>query len=83
MITLPSPLKISSSTVSIPIDPKITFIDDGSRVGARIEGLPALILWEGDAYKSIGDWTQLQAEARIVELLGNDPVAVLQNLFKQ
>jgi hypothetical protein len=28
-----------------------------------------LILWEGDAYDQIGQWTDLQAEARILELL--------------
>ena len=80
MITLPSPLKIASSTVSIPVNPKVTFIDDGTRVGARIESLPALMLWEGDAYKSVGDWTQAQAESRVMELLGSNPAAVLGKL---
>ena len=28
-----------------------------------------IILWEGDAYDTIGDWTQAQAEARIIVLL--------------
>lgn len=26
-------------------------------------------LWEGESYKEIGDWTQAQAEARLVEVL--------------
>jgi|WetSurMetagenome_2_1015567.scaffolds.fasta_scaffold1017994_1 hypothetical protein len=30
-----------------------------------------LILWEGDAYDSIGDWTQAQANARVIALIGN------------
>ena len=28
-----------------------------------------VILWEGAAYDAAGDWTQAQAEARILELL--------------
>ena len=28
-----------------------------------------LVLWEGAAYTAIGNWTQAQAEARIIELL--------------
>lgn len=28
-----------------------------------------IVLWEGSAYDSIGDWTQEQAEDRIVEIL--------------
>lgn len=28
-----------------------------------------LVLWEGDDYNNVGDWTQSQANARIEELL--------------
>lgn len=39
-----------------------------------------VILWEGDDYDAIGDWTQGQAEAKILELLGEDTQAGLQQL---
>jgi len=28
-----------------------------------------LTLWEGDSYDAIGNWTQSQAESRIIEIL--------------
>lgn len=34
-----------------------------------LEPLPDLTLWEGDAYDTVGDWTQGQAEDRIIEIL--------------
>ena len=77
MITLPAPLVITTARVTLPVNPKVTYIDDGSRVGARIESLPALILWEGEDYKAVGDWTQAQAEARVMQILGTDPASVL------
>lgn len=40
----------------------------------------SLVLWEGEQYDVIGDWTQAQAETRILELLGPDIQAGLQSL---
>lgn len=40
-----------------------------------------LILWHGDAYDEAGDYTQAEAEARVLELLGEDIQASLQGLF--
>lgn len=37
----------------------------------------AIKLWEGLAYDEAGDYTQAQAESRLREVLGADPVAVL------
>jgi hypothetical protein len=39
-----------------------------------------VILWQDDAYDAVGDWTQSQAELRILEILGNDIQASLQAL---
>ena len=40
----------------------------------------SVVLWEGDEYDLIGDWTQDQAESRILEILGPDIQAGLQSL---
>jgi hypothetical protein len=34
-------------------------------------------LWQGEAYDAAGDYTQAQAEARLMEVLGSDPASVL------
>lgn len=34
-------------------------------------------LWQGDSYEAAGDYTQAQAEARLLEVLGPDPAAAL------
>ena len=36
-----------------------------------------LSLWSGEAYDQIGDYTQSQAESRVLEVLGDDPADVL------
>lgn len=63
----------------------VTIIDNSNRksVVAKILGIPkALVLWENQEYINIGDYTQAQAEARILELLGNDPSKVITDLFR-
>lgn len=35
------------------------------------------VLWEGDAYDAVGDYTQAAAEARLLEVLGGDPASKL------
>lgn len=62
----------------------ITIIDNAKRKSAlaQIRGVPRpLVLWEKEAYDIAGDYTQAQVEARILELLGNDPKTVLESLF--
>lgn len=39
-----------------------------------------ITLWKDDEYDAIGNWTQEQAETRILELLGPDIEASLQAL---
>lgn len=59
------------------------FIDDSARklVLARLHpALRPLMLWRGENYAEIGDWTQAQAEAKILELLGENQQAALQAL---
>ena len=62
----------------------VTIIDNNKRksVVAQIRPVPRpLVLWEKEAYTAAGDYTQAQVEARILELLGNDPKSVLEGLF--
>lgn len=62
----------------------VTIIDNANRRSCVVRILPCprpLPLWHGDAYTAAGDYTQAQVEARILELLGNDPASVLESLF--
>jgi hypothetical protein len=62
----------------------ITIIDNSKRKSAVVQIRPCprpLVLWTGDAYTSAGDYTQAQVEARVLELLGENPSEVLSNLF--
>jgi hypothetical protein len=62
----------------------VTIIDNNKRksVVAQIRPVPRpLTLWSGADYDAAGDYTQAQVEARITELLGNDPKTVLEGLF--
>ena len=42
---------------------------NAKRVVARLAGIPDVILWEGEGYDAAGDWTQEQAEARLIQIL--------------
>lgn len=62
----------------------ITIIDNAKRksVVAQIRPIPRpLVLWQGNDYTTAGDYTQAQVEARVLELLGDNPKAVLEALF--
>jgi hypothetical protein len=62
----------------------VTIIDNATRksVVAQIRPCPRpLVLWEGDAYAAAGDYTQVQVEARVLELLGSDVKTSLEGLF--
>jgi hypothetical protein len=61
-----------------------TIFDNTKRkiCSVRINPCPRpLVLWEKTDYDAIGDYTQAQVEARINELLGDNPVGVLEGLF--
>jgi hypothetical protein len=64
----------------------LIIIDDSAHsvVVARLHPvLRPLPLWRGAEYATIGDWTQAQADARILELLGSDIQAGLQALVAE
>lgn len=50
--------------------------------GVQIRPCPMpLVLWEKEAYDAIGDYTQVQVEDRVRELLSVNPAEVLTSLF--
>jgi len=62
----------------------VIYTDDPQRkmIRAQIRPCPLpLVLWEGAAYTSIGDWTQAQAEAQVIALLGASPETALLGLY--
>jgi hypothetical protein len=62
----------------------VTIIDNAKRKRVMVQVRPCprpLVLWEGAAYDLAGDYTQAMVEARVLELLGSDPKAVLEGLF--
>lgn len=63
---------------------KFIILDDNNKkeCAVRISPFPLpLVLWSGDEYDLVGDYTQEQVESRIMEKLGNDPISVLKNLM--
>ena len=80
MIILDKPVSVIAFETN---ELKPVFVDSSEHkhVHAYFSGFGRpLILWEGSAYDSIGDWTEVQAKARILELLGNDPQQVMNTL---
>lgn len=62
----------------------VTLIDNSKikKCEARIRPCPyPLVLWIGNDYDNAGNYTQDQAESRILELLGSDIKAGLEALF--
>jgi hypothetical protein len=62
----------------------LTIIDNSKRKSVVVQIRPfprPLVLWQNAAYTAAGDYTQSQVEARVTELLGNEPAKVLEGLF--
>jgi hypothetical protein len=62
----------------------VTIIDNAKRKSAVAQIRPCpypLALWTKEAYDAIGDYTQAQVEARVLELLGSDVKTGLERLF--
>lgn len=69
-MTLDTPLTVSK--VNTMLDINVYYMDDPySRVvKAFVRGYTntPIVMWAGDTYDAIGDWTSEQAEARLNEL---------------
>jgi len=93
---LPSPVTIQPPTITRktgevrvrrPItlsELDITLIDNAKRKRCEARVLPcpySLVLWTGAAYDAAGDYTQTEAESRVLALLGVNIKAGLEGLF--
>jgi hypothetical protein len=78
----PVTLTVNSAELTVDrFDP--VFIDDSARKLVLVRLHPAfrlLLVWRGASYDEVGDWTQAQAEAKILELLGENQQETLQRL---
>jgi hypothetical protein len=89
IIIQPPPFSNEKGQISYP-DPIIledifpVYIDNtfDKFVRAQIYKLPVfLTLWQGEEYEKLGDWTTAQAEAKILEILGDNPASVIRSLY--
>jgi hypothetical protein len=75
-VTYPDPLVLHK------LDLVLTDNIKTKTVYASIIGIPSpIILWSGEDYDHIDDWTQVQAENKLLEILGNNPSETLRALF--
>ena len=85
MITLSSPCTVFPVAPVTLSQLNYTLTDNGSQAAARINGFgKPLVLWSAASsptYVAMGDYTQAEIDARVVELLGSDPAMVLQSLI--
>jgi ABC-type phosphate transport system substrate-binding protein len=84
MITLQAPVTIVVNSITIPANPQYYIVDnsESKTVAAVFKGLQKpMILWAGADYDSIGNWTQEQADARIIEILGSNPAEVFTSML--
>ena len=72
-ITLPNPKQIVAPVIISEVTvERIVDLPKQKKVRAFVSELNApLTLWEDEAYDQIGQWSDTQAEARILELLSN------------
>jgi hypothetical protein len=86
MITFNPPLNVvvsADKTVSVK-DLPLVIVDVQKSKKCFAQSAPfykTLTLWEDEAYDAIGEYTQAQAEARFLELLGADPASELVKLY--
>ena len=91
-LTIPATaINVGASEIVVPaytlkaLEYSVVYSD--TRKIAQVTGLHPrqcrpLVLWECDAYTAAGQWTDDDVSARVTELLGADPVAVIVALIK-
>lgn len=76
----PLTVRLRTGQVITQSDWNLVLTDDSRNRRVVAQLLPVtkpFILWQGDAYDTISDYTQAQAEARLLAVLGSDPAAAL------
>lgn len=85
MITFNPPLNVVVNDKTIPVkELPLVIVDVQKSKICKAQSAPfykTLTLWEGEAYDAAGEYTQAQAEARFLELLGADPATELAKLY--
>lgn len=62
----------------------LVFVDNPKfkTISAQLTPLPiSIMIWSGEEYNLIGDWTKSQAERKILELFGEDPARYIRSLY--
>lgn len=80
MFSSPLTIRLRNGVVIKEREFNLVLTDDSRSRRVVAQLLPVskpFVLWEGAAYDAIGDYTQEQAEARVLEVLGADPAAKL------
>ena len=77
-------LSITDDSLSKNISCRLIPMDSLPNGRSRPLPLPIrpLVLWSGEDYDNIGDWTQAQAENRVLDLLGSDIQKTLLDLLQ-
>lgn len=93
MITLPSQVTINSTvvngvttpsfTIGPNLDYSVTYSDSLKICSVFIKGIPPIRLWSGKDYDSAGQFTDDDTDKRLLEIIGKDPSAFFNGLFKR
>ncbi len=62
----------------------LVFVDNPKNKTLSVQILPLsvnVLLWGGDQYNLVGDWTKSQAEKKLEELMGDDPSKYFRSLY--
>lgn len=73
-ITPEKPISITTTLTALTVE-SVTDLPGRKVVIAKVSELPgAVVLWKGEEYDKIDQWTDSDVQARIVELLTKPPV---------
>jgi hypothetical protein len=91
MITLANPISVTPPPIGdktfepiefSKIDYSVTYDSTLSVATAFIKGVNrTMLLWEGPDYIAAGQFTDIDTDKRILQLLGSDPAKTLENLL--
>jgi hypothetical protein len=88
-INIPSITKTDGTTKDFPpvvlndIDYIVSYDNSRKFASAILKGVNrSITLWSGDDYDKAGQFTDKDVDARVNELLGKNPAATIEGLFK-